>query len=148
MKQYLWGLQIWVTFCYNEYTLIYVTLMKTGKSRFLTFLISSFIILVTTAVKEFLETAKEEFEEKWKNPYKVSTIKQWLMYPFLFFSFSVQDFLDKAKKDFEEKWAKNPQVSPVWSNYQSLFDCLLFFTLTFTKISNNSFWLVTDVLST
>jgi len=26
-------------------------------------------------VKEFLETAKEEFEEKWKNPYKVSTMK-------------------------------------------------------------------------
>ena len=29
---------------------------------------------VTNAVKEFLETAKEEFEEKWKNPYKVSTM--------------------------------------------------------------------------
>ena len=27
------------------------------------------------AVKEFLESAKEEFEEKWKNPHKVSTIK-------------------------------------------------------------------------
>ena len=63
-------------FCNNKETMIYVTLMKTGKSRLLTFLISSFIILVTTAVKEFLETAKEEFEEKWKNPYKVSTIKQ------------------------------------------------------------------------
>jgi len=61
------------------------------------------------------------------------------MYPFLFFFFSVQDFLDKAKKDFEEKWAKNPQVSPVWSSYQSLFDCLLFFPLTLTKISIHSF---------
>ena len=30
---------------------------------------------VNNAVKEFLETAKEEFEEKWKNPYKVSTMK-------------------------------------------------------------------------
>ena len=50
--------------------------MKTDKFRRITFFISSFIILVTTAVKEFLETAKEEFEEKWKNPYKVSTIKQ------------------------------------------------------------------------
>ena len=56
--------------------MIDIDLIKTGKSRLLTFLISSFIILVTTAVKEFLETAKEEFEEKWKNPYKVSTIKQ------------------------------------------------------------------------
>jgi hypothetical protein len=59
--------------------------------------------------------------------------------PLLFFLFSVQDFLDKAKKDFEEKWAKNPQVSPVWSSYQSLFDCLLFFSLTLTKISIHYF---------
>ena len=28
--------------------------------------------LLRKIVKEFLETAKEEFEEKWKNPVKVS----------------------------------------------------------------------------
>ena len=77
------------------------------------------------AVKEFLEKCKSEFEEKWNHPKHVS-----VTHPF--FSFSVQDFLDKAKKDFEEKWAKNPQVSPVWSNYQTLFSpiaCLFLFIL-------------------
>ena len=65
--------------------MIDIDLVKTGKSRLLTFLISSFIILVTTAVKEFLETAKEEFEEKWKNPHKVSTIITMINVPLLFY---------------------------------------------------------------
>ena len=33
------------------------------------------IFLYHPTVKEFLETAKEEFEEKWKSPNKVSTIE-------------------------------------------------------------------------
>ena len=65
-------------------------------------------MLQSIIVKEFLETAKEEFEEKWKNPHKVS----WFS---LFFSLfiSVQDFLDKAKKEFEEQWSKNIKVRTV-----------------------------------
>ena len=59
-------------------------------------------MLQSIIVKEFLETAKEEFEEKWKNPHKVSCV---------FLYFSVQDFLEKAKKEFEEQWSKNPKVS-------------------------------------
>ena len=61
------------------------------------------------AVKEFLETAKEEFEEKWKNPKRVSL--QPFIDVFISFYFSVQDFLDKAKKEFEDQWSKNPKVS-------------------------------------
>ena len=81
------------------------------------------------AVKEFLETAKEEFEEKWKNPVKVSiiinvyfflfsfSVHPWLVVrsPTPFFGFNpglVQDFLDSAKKDFEERWSNNAKVSP------------------------------------
>lgn len=41
-----------------------------------------YLLLINNAVKEFLETAKEEFEEKWKNPVKVS-----LQFSFLFFQF-------------------------------------------------------------
>ena len=64
-----------------------------------------FFLMLHLIVKEFLETAKEEFEEKWKNPVKVS------LFSFIFFLFiSVQDFLDKAKKEFEEQWSKNIKV--------------------------------------
>jgi hypothetical protein len=40
---------------------------------FLSFFLSSNAAAAATTVKEFLETAKEEFEEKWKNPVKVRT---------------------------------------------------------------------------
>ncbi len=38
----------------------------------LTRFIYIFFCTISSAVKEFLETAKEEFEEKWKNPKRVS----------------------------------------------------------------------------
>ena len=43
-------------------------------------------LLPLHAVKEFLETAKEEFEEKWKNPKRVSPPIITVLFPFLFFS--------------------------------------------------------------
>ena len=69
--------------------------------------VNIYAIFHAAAVKEFLETAKEEFEEKWKNPKRVSLTC-------VLFVFSVQDFLEKSKKEFEENWNKNPKVS--WVN--------------------------------
>ena len=77
---------------------------------FLSPFLASFSIHAFT-VKEFLETAKEEFEEKWKNPVKVSfDFSSFFNFRFIFI-FSVQDFLDNAKKDFEDRWSKNDKVS-------------------------------------
>jgi hypothetical protein len=67
------------------------------------------LFLSSNPVKEFLETAKEVFEDQWKNPHKVSTKTK--SNPISSLSLPVQDFLDKAKKEFEDNWSKNQKVS-------------------------------------
>jgi hypothetical protein len=65
---------------------------------FFSFFLSSNAASATT-VKEFLETAKEEFEEKWKNPVKVRTFFKKYFFNFIFhFYFQFKTFWTMPRK--------------------------------------------------